>query len=82
MGGEDHTGNFWDTPYAKTLFPDNLEGRKKDPVREEGRGSWPGWNAEEEGEEGGRRRKVMVSRGDCRLSDESGGFELSWIELS
>ena len=55
IGGEDDTGNFWDTPYAKTPFPDNLEGREKDPIREEEGGSWWGGTQRRRGRREGRR---------------------------
>ena len=60
MGGEDHTGNFWGTPYAKTQLPNNLEGREKDQIREEEGGSW--W--------GGTQRR----RGRRREDEKSDGF--------
>ena len=56
MGGEDSTGNFGDTPLAKTPFPNNLEGQEKGQRMEEEGGSWWGGTQTRRGE-GGEEEK-------------------------
>ena len=82
MGGEDHTGNFWDTPHAKTLFPNNIEHQEKAQIREEVGGSRRGGTQRRRGRREGRMRKSDGCARGVSIVDGSGDFELSWIELS
>ena len=79
MGGEDHTGNFWDTPHAKTPFPNNLEGQEKAQIKEEAGGVERRGGGEEGGED---EKSDGFARGVSIFFDGSGDFELSWIELT
>ena len=75
MGGEDHTGNFWDTPHAKTPFPDDLEGEKTTAQRGQ---NWKGIGTcavDGCGEVSGEMSQVMVSREERPHFDRKRGID-------
>ena len=79
MGGEDHTGNFWDTPHAKTQFPNNLEGQEKAQIKEEVGGVERRGGG---GKEGGEEEKSDGFARGVSIFDGNGDFESGWIELT